>query len=292
MKHAPKLSVITLTKNRAKVLRQHLSSIVGQTQPGDEIVVVNNNSTDHTQRVIREFADILPIRSFFTKQTGYAQLYNYAIAKCRNPIVVFFDDDCIASPNFLKGHRNAHANNSPHVVQGLSKSIPKGNIYAEIMGDHYRNWVTMYMTKNGKMRTFDNKNASFPVSLIQKYGGYSHKLAGGAEDIEFGFRLSRQGVPILFAPHIVSYHHERDTLRAFIIQHLRFARTDAQLARHLHHETTLSMFVGYKIYLHAISALRREIRYILSGNIVAAMYLPFLYILLFILRIWGYATSK
>lgn len=292
MKRALQVSILTLTRNRAELLRKNLASLIGQTRTGDEIIVIDNNSTDHTASVINAFGDILPIRSYVSHLTGFSTLYNLAVKKAKNPLLIFLDDDCIAAPGFVQGHRNAHRNGKPHVVQGWSKSIPKGNIYAEMTGDHYHNWITTYMTKNGKMITFDNKNVSFPKKLLKTYGAFSPKLLKGGEDIELGRRLSRHGVPIVFKPKILAYHHERDTFRAFIRQHLRFAQSDANLARQLHQETTFAAFVGYKIYLHTQSALRRELRYIQTGNIVNAILLPLLYVLLLFLRIWGYATSK
>ena len=69
---------------------------------------------------------------------SYPQLYNSGIRHAKNDIVVFFDDDCIAAPHFLERIRNAHIHYPDSVIQGMTESIPKGNIYAEVMGDHYR----------------------------------------------------------------------------------------------------------------------------------------------------------
>lgn len=292
MKNAPSLSIITLTKNRAALLREHLASIVGQTQTDDELIIIDNGSSDDTPDIIHSFMQKLPIRSFVSHVRGFPRLYNLAIRKARNPIIVFFDDDCIASPNFLAGHRNAHRDGTVRVIEGQSFSRPKGNIYADMMGDHYQNWFRVYMTKNGQLRTFDNKNVSLPRTLFTTYGMYLPSLSRGGEDIELGLRFHHFGIPIVFAPHIIAYHYERTTFAGFVRQHLRFARSDAKLARQIHQETTLTVFVWYKILLHTNSAFRREIRYLRAGNIRDALYLPLLYLTLFFLRIWGYATAR
>lgn len=286
------LSIITLTKNRAPLLTEHLQSLCGQIKHGDELIIIDNASTDDTAAVISAFRHELPIRSFISHANGFPKLYNLAIRKARNPIIVFFDDDCIASPGFLAGHRTAHRDGIIRVVEGQSFSRPKGNIYADMMGDHYQNWFTVYMTANGQLRTFDNKNVSMPRRLFKKYGVYLPSLSRGGEDIELGFRFHAMGIPIIFAPHIIAYHYERTTFAGFVRQHLRFARSDARLAHQMNQETTLTMFVGYKIFLHTKSALRRELLYLRSGNIRDAVYLPFLYAILFFLRIWGYATAR
>ncbi len=295
MKHlrtSPRLSVITLTRNRATLLDEHLHSLVGQVEENDELIIIDNGSTDKTSDVIDSYRNVLPIRSFVSHAQGYPNLYNLAIRKAQNSIIVFFDDDCIAGTNFLAGHRNAHQDHVTRIVEGQSLSRPSGNIYADMMGDHYQNWFRLYMNKNGELRTFDNKNVSLPRTLFTTYGMYLPALSRGGEDIELGLRFHRNGVPIVFAPHIIAYHHERTTLAGFVRQHLRFAQSDAILSHKLHEKTTVGTFVGYKILLHTKSALRREIMYLRTGNIRYALYLPFLYLTLFFLRIWGYATAR
>lgn len=292
MKKHPLISVLTLTKNRAELLRKNLQSLVGQTVPGDEIIIINNASSDHTMSVLRSFQSILPIRHYISRAHGFSPLYNAAIRKSKNQILVFFDDDCVADPLFLANHRNAHQGKTPRIVQGKSYSIPKGNIYADMMGDHYQNWLTLHKTKDGTLTTFDNKNVSLPRSVIEKYGNFDLKLGGGAEDIEMGMRLTRHGIPIVLDPTIVAYHHERTSLKNVIAQHVRFARSDAALSKSFPQESTLSMLQAKKILLHLTRAIEREYRYIQTGNIGNALMLPVLYGILLFIRVWGYATAR
>ncbi|MBK9285116.1 MAG: glycosyltransferase family 2 protein [Sphingobacteriaceae bacterium] len=51
----PIVSFVIPTHNRANVIRDCLESVVNQTYRNIEIVVVNDNSTDHTLKILEEY---------------------------------------------------------------------------------------------------------------------------------------------------------------------------------------------------------------------------------------------
>ena len=290
-RHVPTLSIITLTHNRADLLAKNFASLIGQLHKHDEIIVIDNNSTDHTRAIISSYKDSLPLRVFHMKTGKYPQLYNAGIRHAKKDIVVFLDDDCIASPTFMKNVRNAHRKHTNAVIQGMTYSIPNGNIYAEIMGDHYRHFITTNLIGSKHLRILDNKNASIPRSLILKLDGFCEKLDCGSEDIEFGIRVRSQGLSILFDPSIVAYHHERTTYRSFVAQHIRFARCESYLDRIVPKNERIGLVRIPKLTLQLKSAFLREYRYITQGKVREAILLPFLYITLSFVRIYGYIRN-
>lgn len=286
------LSVITLTRNRAPMLTLCLGSLVGQLDSEDEIIIVDNGSTDTTKDVILQFQTRLPIRYFTSLRAGYPALYNVAIKKSTKKALVFLDDDCVASKNYISAVRQARDKHKDAVIQGQTYSLPRHNIYAEIMGDHYQNWLQINKTNSMEMRVFDNKNASVSRSTLQKYGMFFERLVLGSEDIELGIRLRHHGLKIVFDPSIVVYHHERSTLAGFLQQHLRIAKSEGVLDRCLKDENKIHMVNVRKLALHVKSAFGREMLYLVQGRICDFFLLPILYFLLLILRIWGYTTAQ
>lgn len=288
----PTLSIITLTKNRADLLDANLASLRGQLTGHDEIIIVDNNSTDHTDRVLRRHKHTLPIRVIHRRHGSYPELYNTGLRYAKNDIVVFFDDDCIADPAFLSRIRKVHAHASKIAIQGMTYSIPKGNIYADIMGDHYQAFLQSNMRNNGTLRILDNKNASIRRDVVRSLGGFSNTMKRGSEDIELGIRIQRRGIPIYLDRAIVAYHHERTTFVGFIAQHLRFAASEGYLDRTLPPQERVRLVRWSKVSLQLLAMLRREAFYLRHGKIDYALLTPMLFILLALIRIWGYARHR
>lgn len=287
----PSLSVIIVTKNRPYLLAQALASLVGQCGPRDEIIIVDASARD-TLAVIPRFRPFLPIKHIRYYTPGYPLFYNKGAAAANGDILVFYDDDCIASPTFLRAIRTAHRRHPDSVIQGYTHSIPRGNLYVDIMSDHYGNWLATMALPHHTLTSFDSKNASIPRQLFRRHGGLSRTMIKGSEDIELGIRLRRRGIPIYLEESIVAYHHERTTLTEFLAQHYRFAQSEGSLDKILPKQERLGVIPRKKLFLHLRSFAKRESGYIRRRNLRNACVLPLLYAALACIRVWGYATNR
>lgn len=101
---AIKVTVAIPTYNRADFLRQTLAGIVAQQFPRDhfEVLVIDNNSSDHTRAVVAEFAAAKPAPRYVPEpQQGLDYARNRAIAEARGDIVLFGDDDILVAPDWI-----------------------------------------------------------------------------------------------------------------------------------------------------------------------------------------------
>jgi glucosyl-dolichyl phosphate glucuronosyltransferase len=96
------ISVVIITRNRADWLRDALNSLKIQSRPADEVVVVDNSSTDNTKEVIMSFANKMNIKYVFESKRGIPQARNAGIIAASGEVIAFIDDDCVADPNWLK----------------------------------------------------------------------------------------------------------------------------------------------------------------------------------------------
>lgn len=99
-------TVVVCSYNRAESLRDTLRALRAQ-QPEPtrawEIIVVDNNSTDHTRNVVTEAQRDWPLlRYTFEPAQGLSHARNCGIGAARGEVLLFTDDDVLPEPDWLE----------------------------------------------------------------------------------------------------------------------------------------------------------------------------------------------
>jgi glucosyl-dolichyl phosphate glucuronosyltransferase len=102
-----RLSICVCTYNRARILPYCLDSLTKLKAPADcsaEILVIDNNSSDNTEDVVKRYAAVSPItiRYFYEPRQGISAARNRAVKEARGDYIGFLDDECVARPNWLE----------------------------------------------------------------------------------------------------------------------------------------------------------------------------------------------
>jgi glycosyltransferase involved in cell wall biosynthesis len=95
-----RISTIMAAYNTERYVAQALDSVLAQTLPSDEIIVVDDGSTDGTPEVLRTFATRL--RIIRQHNCGPARALNVAIAASVGDALAFLDVDDLWLPNKLE----------------------------------------------------------------------------------------------------------------------------------------------------------------------------------------------
>jgi len=222
-----KISVIICTYNREKFLKLALDSYKNQTlQPeGFEIIIVDNNSTDNTKKIVQKFIGENPsldVRYVFEERQGLSFARNRGIQEAKYEIITFVDDDAEAEKDFLKNLKSYFESDKKAMAVG-------GKVEPVFSSGKEPRWLSPYLwglvTKidyGNKVKPFPaNKypvgcNMSFRREVFEKYGKFDTELGRigrvglASEEKDIFERLKTSGAKIMYLPNITVHHHIDD----------------------------------------------------------------------------------
>lgn len=95
-----KISVVIPTYNSSKTIKMTLSSVLLQTVQPDEIIVIDDGSTDDTVLILENYKPTITI--FQQTNRGVASARNVLCQKAKGDLIAFLDHDDIWHPKYLE----------------------------------------------------------------------------------------------------------------------------------------------------------------------------------------------
>lgn len=215
------LSVIICTYNREQYIYECLSRLAKNTeQSGWEIVLVNNNSTDHTAVECERFAKDFPnarYRYFVEKQQGLSFARNRGIQESKAEWFVFLDDDAMVEPDYI-GNLQTHLKQHPEAGAFGGQIEP---YFEDGEPDWYSKWSMGFVSaidRGDKVHVFpDNKfpigaNMGIKREVLDKVGMFNTELGRtgnnllAGEEKDLFNHIREAGGTILYFPNIGVKH--------------------------------------------------------------------------------------
>jgi glycosyltransferase involved in cell wall biosynthesis len=101
MEPAPRFSVVIAAFNAERTIESAVSSVLSQTDPDHEVIVVDDGSSDRTRQVLQEIKDPR-VRVAQQRNRGAASARNAGIGLARGDYVSFLDSDDLLLPHYLE----------------------------------------------------------------------------------------------------------------------------------------------------------------------------------------------
>lgn len=131
-----KITAIIPTYNRAELLRDCLVSVLSQVRKPDEIIVVNDGSTDGTESVVASFGE--DVRLLSKDNGGKSLALNAGLEVATGDYIWIMDDDDLVAPDGLANLENiASANPAADFVFGDYEIFQDGDL-SNRFRPHYR----------------------------------------------------------------------------------------------------------------------------------------------------------
>jgi len=210
------ISVVICTYNRAKFIGEALDSLAKQTLLPDlfEIVIVNNNSTDDTEAICKDFinnqAD-LNIQYVVETNQGLSYARNRGIAVSKHPIITYIDDDAYAKPDFLQHIFDFFIQNPDTVGLG-GRVIPRYEIKEPEWMNPYLDGFVAKLDKGEEQLKFPANeypvgcNMTYIKEILQKVGGFNNKLKWRADDKYIGIKVREHSDQVYYLPQLAVEH--------------------------------------------------------------------------------------
>lgn len=213
-----KVSVVVVTRNRARDLLQCLGSLAGQTQIPDEVVIIDNNSTDETAGLIKSFSSRVKfsVRYICLKKIGFPHVYNQGLIEASGDYVAFIDDDCVANARWYERIKYIIKNN-PKVVVLLGRSLEYNahSLIAIVRNiiDEFGKIGAVAGWRIVDHEILDSKNIVYNKNFLTKskikFDQNLLKYAQGAsEDCDLGMQIGKAGGLAIYDRRLVAWHKD------------------------------------------------------------------------------------
>ena len=217
-----KLSIIVLTYNSEKYLDKCLRSIYLNMSKGDELIIIDNNSSDKTKEILKKYYKRSNTKIYLSDQNlGVSDGRNFGASISKNDFLAFIDSDIVLHKNSLENAKKSFDNKASSMI-GLYDEIGSGlNWFVEAIREIYaskrkKNFKKQVNYKN--YTTFSGGLCIIKKDIFLEYNGYSNKYDNyPSEDINFELRLIRDNKIIYFERKFSGTHYKgKLTFKGFI----------------------------------------------------------------------------
>jgi hypothetical protein len=188
----PLVSVCIPCHNKAGVIRETLDSVLGQTYPRIEVVVVDDGSSDGSAEIVQQY-EARGVRLVRTRLGNASKSRNAAMKESRGSLIKFLDGDDLLTPTMIE---------SQVAAIGASDGViaaARFERFDHVPGDAADRGQQKWRTSSGMEWVLETISTAgdgvfqcgmflFPRGLIEKCGGWDEELSY-IDDMEFHIRL-------------------------------------------------------------------------------------------------------
>lgn len=206
----PFFSVVISLYNKESFIEDTLKSVLNQTYKGYEIIIVNDGSTDKSEKVVKQFTNST-IKYFCKKNEGVSSARNFGIQKSNAPYIAFLDADDLWFPNHLE------------TLYQLIQDFPDAGIYASRyqviykneriyipefrnIPNNYRGIVADYFGSSLHYGIACSSSVAVSKDVFNKVGLFDTKVSAG-EDTDMWIRIALKYAVVIGHYITASYVH-------------------------------------------------------------------------------------
>jgi GT2 family glycosyltransferase len=224
-------------RNAARTLPRTLASLAGLEPAPDEIVLVDNGSTDDTPQRLEAFAAAAPNSKVIVvrePRRGASAARNTGARAASGDVLAFTDADCCPRVDWLGPLCAPLGDATVGAVAGRLASTPPRSVV-----EAFSSLFTLQSPGGPARHTrwtpwtggFPTANLAVRRQLFHRLAGFDESVAIYGEDYDLCARIYAAGAAIAYTPDAVVEHQHRVAVRPMLRQAFGFGRSHAWLVR-------------------------------------------------------------
>ena len=215
------ISILIPCYNEERSIRKAAASWLAQTRPADEIIVIDDCSTDTTTSILKEFKGKIKVVRTPRNTGNKSSAQEYGLQFVKGDIFVATDADTLLNKHFLEHIENDFQDPEVAAVGGYVKSL-KYNWLTACRGLDYaigQNIDKLAQDYVNYMFVIPGSAGAFRTEVFKKLG-FDHDTL--TEDLDFTYKLHERGYKIKYDRMAICYTQDPTTLRSYINQMRRW----------------------------------------------------------------------
>jgi len=226
-------SVVIPTYNRAYFLGDCLDALIHQDISPDEyeIIVVDDGSPDNTREITNQYIQNHPKHHIIyinQANAGPSAARNNGWRHGRGEIIAFIDDDCIASPQWVREISSGYEQPDVAGSCGNVQPVELDNIITQCLTFEKLHQVP-FLDNYEQIFYPITCNASFRKSILELVNGFDETFPyAGGEDVDLGIRIRKKGFFFIDNRNAIIKHYHKDTYIGMVKTWYRYGIGGAQ----------------------------------------------------------------
>jgi len=246
------VSVVIPTYNRYTLLKRAINSLLAQTYPIDEIIVVDDGSRDNTKDIKKDFPEIIYI---YQENQGVSAARNVGIQRAKNEWIAFLDSDDEWHKEKLEKQVAFHKNN-PDTLMSYTDEVWIRNGQKVKIPKKYRKIGKDAFLENLSYCNIAPSSVMMHKKLFEKFGLFDEELRV-CEDYDMWLRVSSEEKVGLIPQKLINkyaghdeqlgFSKDMDLVRIKVLKQLLNLNRDLKRKQQMKTELEIKIFTRFKV---------------------------------------------
>ena len=202
------ISLVIPVYNASKTIKDVILSALSQTYKFDEIIIIDDYSSDNSCNIINDFNNIVLIKN--NENKGLSKSRNIGIKMAKNNIVACIDSDVLLERFWLE-----------NIIKSLKINeitLTGGKLIEKYIKNNCNSWRALRYSQNWGQFDIVNPPFVFGCNFVlnksswERVGGFNNELKTNGEDIEYSRKLRELGLNIYYCSSATCYHLQNDSV--------------------------------------------------------------------------------